>query len=113
MDSEGAPTPAAALAARARELWAHLAGAGFTGDERVAVSPRSRICPPGWVGVVAIGDDVFATAPDQAAAAVVGQALAGVPGGPPDIGLLASRLPVAEILGPAVLGYLHAADFRP
>jgi RimJ/RimL family protein N-acetyltransferase len=113
VDSERAPTPAAALAARARELWVHLAGADFTEDQRVAVSPQSRICPPGWVGVVAIGDDVFATAPDRAAAAVVGRALRGSSGGPPDIGLLASRLPVAEILGPAVLGYLHAADFRP
>jgi len=110
VDSE--PAPAAALSVRARELWTHLAAADFTRDVRVAVSPQSRLCPPGWVGIVAIGGDVFATAPDAETAAVVGQALGALPAGSPDIRLLASRLPVAEILGPAVLAYLHAADFR-
>src|SRR6185437_5552714 len=56
---------AAELTARARELWEYLAGAaGFTPGLRVAASPQSYLCPPGWVGIVVLGDEVIATAPD-------------------------------------------------
>jgi hypothetical protein len=106
----------AGLASRARELWEYLGGgvAGFTPVLRAAVSPRSDLCPPGWAGIVVIGDTVLAIAPDQEAARLAERALSGVP----PAGLLASaeglrRLPIAEILGPAALAYLDSADFRP
>lgn len=108
--------PVAALTARARELWEHLAGtaAGFAPVLSVAVSPRSRLCPPGWVGVVVIGDAALATAPDHETARLVGQALGGLPAASlTGTGALASRLTIAESLGPAALAYLDPADFRP
>jgi hypothetical protein len=73
-------TPVAALTARARELWEHLAGtaAGLT-PLSVAVSPRSYLCPPGWVGIVVIGDAFLATAPDHETARLLRQALSGLP----------------------------------
>ena len=58
-------TPAAALTARARELWECLAGAadGVTPAMSVAVVPRSYLCPPGWAGIVVLGSAALATAP--------------------------------------------------
>jgi RimJ/RimL family protein N-acetyltransferase len=100
----------------AMELWEHLAGtvARFTPAVSVAVSPRSYLCPPGWVGIVVIGDGALATAPDQGTARVVEQALSGLPvASLTDTAVLRRRLRIAEILGPAVLAYLEPADFRP
>lgn len=53
-----------------RGEWEDLAGAPvfFAPVFRVAVSPRSRLCPPGWAGLVVIGDAVIAAAPDEEAA---------------------------------------------
>jgi GNAT superfamily N-acetyltransferase len=110
------PAPATALTASARELWEHLAGgaARFAPTIGTAVSPQSRLCPPGWVGIVTIGDDILATVPDHETARVVGRALAGLPAeAVTGVELLARRLPTGEILGPAALAYLHPADFRP
>ncbi len=48
------------LLIRARELWEDLASAPVSfasdGGVRVVVSPESRLCPAGWVGVVRLGD---------------------------------------------------------
>jgi RimJ/RimL family protein N-acetyltransferase len=109
-------TPVAALTARARELWECLAGttAGFVPAISVAVSPRSNLCPPGWAGIVVMGDAALATAPDHETARVVEQALGGLPAASlTGTEVLSSRLPVAELLGPAALAYLDPADFRP
>jgi hypothetical protein len=59
MSSDHAPT------ARAKKLWEHLAGtaAGFAPAVSIAVSPQSRLCRPGWIGIVTIADAVLATAP--------------------------------------------------
>ncbi len=107
--------PADALTARARELWESLANApaGFTCAVSAAVSPRSYLCPPGWAGLVVLGDVALATAPDHGTARVIEEALGGVPaaslgGG----GVLSRRLPGAELRGPAVLAYLDPAEFR-
>ena len=108
-------TPVATLTARARELWEYLAGTAvrFTPAISVAVSPRSYLCPPGWVGIVVIGDAALATAPDPETARLGGQALSGLPAASlTGTGVLSRRLPVAEILGPAALAYLDVADFR-
>jgi GNAT superfamily N-acetyltransferase len=106
----------AALAARARELWECLAGAaaGFTPAVRVAVSSRSYLCPPGWAGIVVLGGAALATAPDRETARFIEQALAGLPAASlTDTEVLASRLPVAEIRGPAALAYLDPEEFAP
>ena len=106
----------AALAAAARELWEYLAGtaAGFAPAISVAVAPRSSLCPPGWAGIVVIGDAVLATAPDHGTALLVERALCGLPAaGLTGAEVLRRRLHIAAIRGPAALAYLDPADFRP
>lgn len=112
----------AALTARARDLWEFLAvaGAGAAGEARfapavrVVVSPGSALCPPGWAGVVVLGDAALVTAPDPGTARLIEQGLGGLPTASlTDAYVLRNRLPVAEILGPASLAYLDAAEFRP
>jgi GNAT superfamily N-acetyltransferase len=105
-----------AQATRARDLWEHLAGTatGFAPAVSVAVSPQSGLCPQGWIGIVVIGDTVLATAPDHETARLAGQALSGLPvASLTSADVLTSRLPVAEILGPATLAYLDPPKFRP
>jgi RimJ/RimL family protein N-acetyltransferase len=88
--------------------------AGFAPAVRVAVSPASALCPPGWAGLVVIGDAALATAPDPGAARLIRQGLAGLPAASlTDAYLLRNRLPVAALLGPASLAYLDPAEFRP
>ena len=108
--------PAVALTASARELWEYLAGDGarFAPAVSVAVSSRPYLGPPGWAGLVVLDGTVLATAPDQDTVRIVEQALDGLPvASLADTGVLASRLPGAEILGPAALAYLDPAEFRP
>jgi RimJ/RimL family protein N-acetyltransferase len=109
-------TPVTALTARARELWECLAGAasGFAPAVSAAVSPRSRLCPPGWAGIVVLGDEVLATVPNPEATRFLEEAFSGLPAASlTNTEVLTSRLPVAEILGPAALAYLDPAEFRP
>ena len=105
----------AALIAAARELWEYLAGtAGFAPAISVAVAPQSSLCPPGWAGIVVIGDAVLATALDHGTALLVEQALSGLPAARlTGAEVLRRRLRIAEIRGPAALAYLDPADFRP
>jgi len=108
--------PPAALIARARELWECLAGeaAGFAPAVSVAVSRGSGLGPAGWAGLVVLDGAVLATAPDHHTAGVIEQALGGVPAASlGDTGVLASRLPAAEVIGPVALAYLELAEFRP
>lgn len=102
------------LITRARALWTTLADAPVTfadGGVGVAVSPGSLLCPPGWVGVVRIGDAAIATAPDEATAALVREGLARLPvTSVTDAEAVGGVLPVAEPLGPAALAY---TDTRP
>ena len=107
--------PVDALTARARELWEFLAGAagGFTSTISAAVSPRSALSPPGWAGIVVLGDVALATAPDHDTARFIERALGGLPfASLADGGVLGGRLPGAGILGPAALAYLDPAEFR-
>jgi hypothetical protein len=116
VDQEHEPVPHATLTARVRLVWESLAGVpvSFAPVVRVAVSPRSRLCPPGWAGLVIIGDRAIATAPGPPVAQVMQQALSTVPAASvTDAAVLNSRLDVAEMLGPASLAYLDATDFRP
>jgi hypothetical protein len=101
---------------RARQLWTELAvspvpfpGAAF----EVVVSPRSTLCPPGWVGIVALGRSAIVTAPADATADLLRSALAGLPAAAlTDPAVLLPRLPVTELLGPATLAYCDANGFR-
>jgi hypothetical protein len=81
----------------ARRLWADLAGTPSAGREPavdVAVSARSLLCPPGWVGLVGLGGVVIATAPDDDTAEIVRRAL--------------GDLPATAVTDPAVV--THALD---
>ncbi|WP_426502406.1 hypothetical protein ACPPVO_32745 [Dactylosporangium sp. McL0621] len=86
------------LLQRARRLWAGLAGAPVVFRDaavEVVVSPQSSLCPPGWVGIVALGGAVIVTAPDGDAAETVRRALADLP----TMAELHDTLPADETLG--------------
>jgi RimJ/RimL family protein N-acetyltransferase len=53
--------------ARVRGVWAALAGADEfpASGARIVVNAAAQICPPGWCGVVALGDGILATASDD------------------------------------------------
>ncbi|MGI5182864.1 GNAT family N-acetyltransferase [Dactylosporangium sp. CA-152071] len=106
-----------AVLGRARWVWAALAGAPVTFTSSgldVAVSAASSLCPPGWVGVVALGGAAVATAPDEGAADLVRRALDGLPvPAMTDPVAVSGRLPVGAVLGPATLAFCDAARFRP
>jgi RimJ/RimL family protein N-acetyltransferase len=107
--------PDTTLTVRARVVWERLAAVpvAFAPEISVAVSPRSLLCPPGWAGLVVISGEVVATAPDLRTARIIEQALSAVPvESVTDDRVLHGKLRVAEILGPARLAYLEAADFR-
>jgi GNAT acetyltransferase-like protein len=104
------------LVARSRALWESLAGAPvqFAPALRVAVSPDSRLGPPGWVDIVVISDAVIATAPTPEAARAVQEALGALPAAAlTDRAILSTRLQLVEVLGPASLAYLNPAEFQP
>lgn len=104
--------------ARARELWEDLARVPVSFAQpygvNVVVSPRSGLCPVGWVGVVALGGSAIVTAPNDSAAVIVRDALGRLPvEAVVDSALIREALPVARVLGPAALSYVSAAGFRP
>ncbi|MFI5866638.1 GNAT family N-acetyltransferase [Streptomyces sp. NPDC051546] len=107
------------LVVRAREVWEELAGVPVAfapppGGVRVVVSPRSGLCPAGWVGAVALGGSALVTAPDDAAAGLVRAALEGLPVEAVVDGVSVREvLPVARVLGPAALAYVSPSGFRP
>ena len=65
--------PLPALTARARTVWVRLAGVPvvFAPVLRPAVSPTSRLCPPGWAGLVVIADEAIATVPDAGTGQII------------------------------------------
>src|SRR5689334_5597399 len=108
--------PPEALIGRARRMWLGLAGAPVEfllgGGVEVVVSAGSRICPPGWSGVVVIGDAGIATVPQDSLIQVLSKVLAGLPlPAVTDADQLRTRLPIRDVLGPATLAYLDAAHF--
>jgi RimJ/RimL family protein N-acetyltransferase len=92
-------------------MWRSLAGApsAFTVPETttVRINPDSRICPVGWVGFVRLGDTAVITAPDDAIAETVRDAM------PVTGDSLLALLEPAEVLGPAALLYLDPDEFTP
>ncbi|MFJ4091532.1 GNAT family N-acetyltransferase [Kitasatospora sp. NPDC089913] len=110
--------PIDSLLVRARGLWEELASAPVSfapiGGVNVVVSPESRTCPAGWVGVVALGGSAIVTAPSEDAAVLVRATLASLPvEGVTDADAVRSVLPVARVLGPAALAYTSSDRFRP
>ncbi|MEU6024165.1 GNAT family N-acetyltransferase [Micromonospora sp. NPDC047134] len=106
------------LLARARVVWRELAGVPMAlpadGGVDVAVSAESRLSPPGWVGIVALGDAAIVTLPADNRAETVRGVLRSVPVEElTDPVRLRAILPVAEVLGPASLAYLDDGDFQP
>lgn len=98
---------------RVQELWIELAGVPVSfppaGGLAVVVSGNSRLCPPGWVGIIKLGAGGIATVPSTENADILMEALhAGS-----DLGSLCSQLPTVGVLGPATLAYLDEPDFRP
>ncbi|MET7361967.1 GNAT family N-acetyltransferase [Streptomyces sp. NPDC005562] len=107
-----------ALVVRARGLWEDLAQVPVSfappGGVNVVVSPRSGLCPVGWVGVVALGGSAIVTAPSDSVAVIVRGALGKLPvEAVVDSALVREALPVARVLGPAALSYVSPANFRP
>ncbi|MFJ9738334.1 GNAT family N-acetyltransferase [Streptomyces sp. NPDC101166] len=107
-----------ALLTRVHGLWERLAavpGPFPTGGGVLIVhSPRSRLCPPGWAGIVRLEDGVLVTGPDEPSTGMLRRALAGTPvDALVRADAVAARLPVADVLGPAVLAYLPTDRFRP
>jgi hypothetical protein len=96
-----------ALVNRIQRTWAALAqvpiDAFLPSAIRVEVSPHSRICPTGWVGVVAVDGSILATAPSAREAELVGDALSSLAHAETVSEMLAQRLTAAEVLGPASL----------
>lgn len=66
------------------------------------------LCPPGWVGAVAIAGAALVTVPDAVAAGAVHKDLSG---DPTDPAAWHRALPVVEMRGPATLAYLDERDF--
>ena len=129
-----------APAARARRMWVELAGAPVSFPDNgieVVPSAASRLCPPGWAGIVVIADSGIATipaAPADRRAAGPAEGGAGGPGdgrsfGPAgglvaglaglpieavrDVARVRAALKPADTLGPATLAYLDRPDFTP
>ncbi|MBL1110315.1 GNAT family N-acetyltransferase [Streptomyces sp. 5-8] len=106
------------LLKQAQALWETLAAVpvSFPLAEglNVVTSPVSRLAPPSWTGIVVLGDSAIVTAPTDRAAQMLRRVLGGLP-----TSALASPaavravLPVNEVLGPAVLGYVSRDVFRP
>lgn len=112
-----APAPDAQLLAGARELWAEIAAVPVVFPEQgisVVVSPRSGMCPAGWVGLVVVGDVGIGTVPDQATAEAMRARMARCsPRRLYDPAQAAAVLPSAEMIGPVTLAYLATDRFRP
>ena len=106
------------LLARARAVWVDLAGVpvAFPADGKVEVvaSAGSRLCPPGWIGIVALGGAAIVTVPTDSMGATVHAALETIPlAAVTEPDRLRAVLPIVEVLGPASLAYLDERDFRP
>jgi hypothetical protein len=106
------------LLTRARRIWLELAGAPVAfpaeGGVRVVVSAGSLLCPPGWAGIVSIGDAAIGTVPAQGLAEVLREAGDGLPvAALTDPDRLRRAVPVAEVLGPGTLDYCDERTFRP
>jgi hypothetical protein len=108
--------PMALLLMRVRRLWEQQANVPDTlewaSGATVVVSPTSGLCPPSWVGIVAVGDAALVTAPTERLADRLRTALAALPfPALTDVAQLGAVLPIADVRGPATLAYLITEEF--
>jgi len=93
------------LVERVRRAWSvvsEVPDAFLPGTTRVVAIPASRIAPPGWCGVVALGDACLIVTPDEDTATRIGDFVQAVPAGRvPDIEW--SQIGARDVLGPAAL----------
>ncbi|PRY57370.1 GNAT family N-acetyltransferase [Glycomyces artemisiae] len=106
------------LTARAKALWELLAAAPVAFPSgpgvQVVASPGSKMCPPGWVGIVVLGDAAIATVPTEDALKPVQEALSSISvASLTQSDVLKSVLPIQAVLGPATLAYLSREHFVP
>ena len=99
-----------------RSAWAEMSGLpeGFTsGQMTLGASPGSLICPPGWTGIVVLGDAAVVTTPDQATARRC-RAFADVPVRDLTDPLVVSQIVGVEaVLGPAEVAFVDSPRCRP
>ena len=104
------------LLRKVRSLWERLADVPGCFDAsvpiRVVKSPTSRLCPPGWVGIVRVGQATLITIPDESLSSLLADACEGL-AIETLTDELSRRLPIVDVLGPACLAYLDEDNFRP
>ncbi|MFG1809605.1 GNAT family N-acetyltransferase [Streptomyces sp. NPDC049040] len=103
---------------QARNLWRELAAEPVdfpaSGGANTVVSPGSRLCPPSWTGIVALGGSAIVTAPSRRDARLMAAASSGLSDEElADGQRLREVLPVLDVLGPASLCYLDRDCFQP
>ncbi len=87
---------------RAWSVVCEVPDAFVPGTTRVVAIPASRIAPPGWCGVVALGDACLVITPDEDTASRIGHFVQAVsPARVPDVEW--SRIGASDVLGPAAL----------
>ncbi|MFF3457028.1 GNAT family N-acetyltransferase [Streptomyces sp. NPDC002730] len=106
------------LLKQAQGVWETLAAVPVSfppaGGLNVVTSPASQMAPPSWAGIVVLGNSAIITAPTDRAAKVLHRTLVRMPTSSltsPEA--VRAVLPVNEVLGPAVLGYVSRDGFRP
>lgn len=100
----------AGVATRVKRAWASFAGIPQLEPLQVLVDPDSALAPPGWIGIVVIGDTLTASVPFPELVTPVAAALTDVARG---TALDAARIldhlpPVSQVVGPAALFYAPA-----
>jgi hypothetical protein len=101
------------LIGRARRGWTELAGAPVAfpaAGIAVVTSAQSLLCPPGWAGIVVLGDAGIATVPAESLVPALARLPVEVA---TDAAAVRELLAPAETLGPATLAYLDRRDFTP
>jgi hypothetical protein len=99
---------------RALTLWEHFARTRIEGALTVAAVPNSRLCPPGWCGIVRLEGTTLATAPTSEQAGLLRAVLTATKETDHTSPRALERgLPITGVLGPASLAYLTETDFQP
>lgn len=72
------------------------------------------MAPPSWAGIVVLGESAVVTAPTDTAAQILRRIRSGMPASSlTSLEAVRSVLPVTDVLGTAVLGYVSRDGFRP
>ncbi len=102
--------PPQTLLNRARQAWAGQASVPLRfppdGTIDVGVSADSNLSPPGWIGLVVLGDAGIAAVPRPNLRDIFA-------GRPIETATEIGRLSPREVIGPATLAFLDETDFRP